>query len=79
MSKNSKHGSTRQWRALRDWQLRHHPSCAWPGCSSAATEVDHIHQLADGGARFDKANLRSFCSEHHVLRHGKRPRARVDP
>lgn len=32
-----------------------------PGCTGVAEEVDHIIRPADGGARFDTANLRSSC------------------
>jgi 5-methylcytosine-specific restriction endonuclease McrA len=31
------------------------------GCTSHATQVDHITALAHGGARLDPANLRAAC------------------
>ena len=32
-----------------------------PGCTTVATDADHIVALADGGARYDPANLRACC------------------
>ena len=85
MTTNAANGSTRQWRALRDWQLRHFPTCQHEGCTRPATDAHHIMHLARGGKRFDKANLRSLCDDHHKLIHrreGKgtqKPRIEIDP
>jgi 5-methylcytosine-specific restriction endonuclease McrA len=32
-----------------------------PGCTRVATTVDHIVELAAGGARLDPGNLRAAC------------------
>jgi 5-methylcytosine-specific restriction endonuclease McrA len=32
------------------------------GCTKIATQVDHIHPLAFGGAPYDVDNLRASCS-----------------
>jgi 5-methylcytosine-specific restriction endonuclease McrA len=34
---------------------------ALPCCTGVATEVDHIVELAAGGARLDPANLQAAC------------------
>jgi 5-methylcytosine-specific restriction enzyme A len=79
MSSNSANGSTGRWRRLRARKLGDSPTCEWPGCRARATEVDHVDPLKDGGARFVWSNLRSLCHDHHVARHGKRPRPTIDP
>jgi 5-methylcytosine-specific restriction endonuclease McrA len=76
MSNRSANASTRRWRKVRGDQLRREPWCA---CGQPATEVHHRHALADGGARFDPANLVSVCGACHVRTHGHRPRPAVDP
>ena len=72
-------GSTRAWRALRAAWLRREPYCQAPGCDRTATEVDHIKPVSQGGTMLDENNLRSLCDEHHIKRHGKRPRPEIDP
>ena len=61
-------GSTRRWRRLRDRKLTADPLCQWPGCRVLATEVDHLVNLAEGGARYDWSNLQSLCSDHHEVK-----------
>jgi len=34
-----------------------------PRCSQYATQIDHIVALADGGAKYDKSNLRAACMQ----------------
>lgn len=58
-------GSDRRWRATRQAQLRRRPLCQHPGCRRPAQHVDHIVPLAEGGARYDYANLQSLCEPHH--------------
>jgi 5-methylcytosine-specific restriction endonuclease McrA len=48
------------WRKLRLVVLvRDGHCCAW--CGALATTVDHVHPLAEGGARLDPANLVACC------------------
>jgi 5-methylcytosine-specific restriction endonuclease McrA len=73
--------STRKGRAVRIAQLRREPrceACLSLGVITAATTVDHIIMLQDGGSPFDPANLRSLCDSHHKVRHGARPKVRID-
>jgi len=52
-------------RQIRERQLRRHPVCATPGCGQAATDVDHVQRISEGGARFDTRNLQSLCHACH--------------
>jgi len=53
------------WRKLRALVLRQHPVCAL--CNrNAATLVDHIVPINDGGEPLDPANLRSLCASCHA-------------
>ena len=48
--------------------LRNNPCCAWceiDGRTTAATVVDHILDLSEGGAETDYANLRALCWSCH--------------
>lgn len=60
-------GYDRTWQKIRLMQLRQHPlcvECARQGLTVAATEVDHIRPLAQGGTHaFD--NLQSLCKPCH--------------
>lgn len=51
--------------------------CRRTGKLVAATEVDHIAELADGGARLDKRNLESTCHSCHVAKTWRRRKART--
>jgi 5-methylcytosine-specific restriction protein A len=54
----------RQWQRVRLVILArdgHRCRLALPGCKGVATEVDHIVELAAGGARLDPANLQAAC------------------
>jgi len=58
------------WRRIRIAHLRREPLCRFceaKGVMTAATEVDHIVALADGGTH-DDANLRSLCHFCHSAR-----------
>ncbi len=37
-------------------------------CQRLATEVDHMRPLAQGGPKWEQANLQSLCHDHHVLK-----------
>ena len=68
---SSQRGYDKAWRELRASFLQRHPTCAI--CGDAATEVDHVVNLRDRGARLDDRNLQSLCRKHHqqkTLREG---------
>ncbi len=59
---------SKDWRALRAAVLRDDPlcvACQAKGMLVAATVVDHVVPLKDGGARFDRANLQPLCVSCH--------------
>ena len=60
----AKRGYGRRWRRLRLMALRQQPMCQWPGCSEAATDVDHIVPKRDGGDD-SFGNLQGLCGSHH--------------
>jgi len=66
----SQHPSSndRRWQQTRANQLRAHPYCQWPGCHRLATVPDHIVPLAEGGDRYNPANLQSLCDPHHQIK-----------
>ncbi len=56
--------STR-WRALRRDHFLCVP-CLKEGRRTWTREVDHIIEIADGGAEFDLSNTQSICRAHHL-------------
>jgi 5-methylcytosine-specific restriction enzyme A len=63
----ARRGYDATWRRIRLAHLRREPTCrfcAERGRVNAATEVDHIVALADGGSHAD-SNLRSLCKPCH--------------
>ena len=40
----------------------------YPGCTTAATECDHVMPLSGGGAWYDLGNLRAVCHSCHTQR-----------
>jgi 5-methylcytosine-specific restriction protein A len=56
------------WRAVRAAFLCEHPLCCrcdGNGWVVAATVVDHITPIKDGGARFNWSNLQPLCVSCH--------------
>ena len=56
------------WKNVRALQLQLEPlcrECRKLGKLVAATVVDHITPIADGGAELDQDNLQSLCRSHH--------------
>lgn len=47
---------------------RTHPMCEWPGCRRVMDQVDHKVPLAEGGDRYDHANMQSLCTHHHTIK-----------
>ncbi len=56
--------------AQRRYVTSRDPTCPFPGCvaPSGDSDLDHIHQWADGG-RTTVENLAPPCPAHHQLRH----------
>ena len=54
--------NSKRWRILRRRVLFEQPLC---DCGALAEEVDHIRPLADGGAPYDRANLKGRCKPCH--------------
>ena len=62
------HYLSKRWEQTRAAVLRNNSLCAWcllEGRITAATVVDHIVDLADGGAETDYRNLRALCWACH--------------
>lgn len=70
-SRRGSRGYRARWNKVRMRVLRGNPVCVVcerKGVTSVATEVDHIVPLADGGARFARANLQALCRPCHELK-----------
>jgi 5-methylcytosine-specific restriction endonuclease McrA len=62
------------WRKVRATILErdgHRCTIGMPGCTGLATQVDHIHPLAYGGAPYDADNLRGSCANCNAGRANK--------
>jgi 5-methylcytosine-specific restriction protein A len=61
--------NSRQWKALRRYQLMKEPLCCYcrqQGYVTSATVVDHIQPHRGDRALFmDPKNLQSLCETHH--------------
>lgn len=60
--------SSKRWRTIRALHLADEPlcrDCAKAGRIVAATMVDHITPMKQGGEAFDDANLQSLCHPCH--------------
>lgn len=65
----SNRGYGRGWQRFRKWYLRHNPLCNV--CEGAATEVDHIVPLSQGGAHCDEDNSVGYCKPCHSRKTGR--------
>ena len=52
-----------RWRKFRKDYLKDYPFCV--DCGRAASHVDHIIPIKDGGAFLDRNNVQSLCRSHH--------------
>jgi 5-methylcytosine-specific restriction enzyme A len=45
-------------------------ACQWPACGRVEKRMfaDHIHEIKDGGSRFDLANGQCLCGKHHTIK-----------
>lgn len=65
---SARRGYGGRWRSVvRPVVLAARPYCEAPGCDRAATDVDHIVALRQGGTD-DPDNLRALCHAHHSTR-----------
>jgi 5-methylcytosine-specific restriction endonuclease McrA len=67
--------STR-WSALRRDHFLCVP-CLKEGRKTRSREVDHIIEIADGGAEFELANTQTICREHHRIKTAENRRLRA--
>jgi 5-methylcytosine-specific restriction enzyme A len=61
----------RRWRVARTAVLRRDGACVECGATKNLS-VDHVVPVAEGGASFDIANLRTLCLPCHGRRDGRR-------
>ena len=60
--------NTSQWKAVRTMKMNRNPFCEIcqsHGRSEKAFFIDHIKEIADGGASLDMENLQSLCHSCH--------------
>ena len=58
-----------KWEKLRNWWIRQHPVCQWPGCWRPAAIVDHVVPIdVAPERRLDETNLQSLCRSHHSVK-----------
>lgn len=70
--------NTARWQRLRTQKKKLNPLCEickTKGRVVPVAVVDHIIEIADGGAPFDMRNLQSLCNKHHSI---KTARARLN-
>lgn len=66
--------STYRWKKLRATKVELNPICEHCeelGIARAVQEVDHIHEVEDGGPIWDIENLQSLCKRHHIIKTNK--------
>lgn len=59
---------TRRWRNFRLHYLSRHPlcvACQAEGRTTAASNLDHIKRIEEGGAVWDEENLQALCQSCH--------------
>jgi 5-methylcytosine-specific restriction protein A len=57
------------WRNLRQWKIRHDPTCEL--CGQPTEMVDHIIPIKLGGEKLDEENLQSLCDTCHAKKRAK--------
>jgi 5-methylcytosine-specific restriction enzyme A len=71
------------WRVVRQQVLErddHRCQLRYPGCQGEGTEVDHVADVAMGGALYDADNCRAVCARCHRRRSNTmRQRSRRSP
>ncbi|MDD5359479.1 MAG: HNH endonuclease signature motif containing protein [Sulfurovaceae bacterium] len=66
--KNSNFYHSKQWKEVRDIQLKRNPICCVEGCDKPAVIVDHIIEIEDGGCKLCLDNLQSMCISCHNIK-----------
>lgn len=56
--------TSRRWLGFRRAYLASNPACVQ--CGAAATQVDHVRPIRDGGPVWDEGNLQALCGRHHT-------------
>jgi 5-methylcytosine-specific restriction endonuclease McrA len=62
-----------EWRALRNSFIKRFPLCVHcllQNLTVAATVVDHVKPISQGGAALDEDNLQSLCESCHNSKSG---------
>lgn len=57
----------RRWERVRDAHLKREPQCRSCG-STDDLQVDHVLNVARGGALYDDANLQTLCEPCHAAK-----------
>ena len=57
--------ASRSYREHRKRVLSAKPPCSYPGCTEAATTLDHIVPVSLGGGN-EPSNLRPMCRKHNA-------------
>jgi len=73
-------GYDHRWRRFRAGYLMHHPLCAMceaAGRTTLAKLIDHIIPLAQGGSKYNHANLQGLCYSCHAKKHGQDRKERL--
>lgn len=63
--------STWKWKKLRKTKAELNPLCEHCevfGIAKPVEEVDHTHEIEDGGAIWDIDNLQSLCKHCHIVK-----------
>lgn len=61
--------SSAEWIELRNRVRREaRGKCQRQGCGERGIYVDHIVEIADGGAPLDRANCELLCASHHQVK-----------
>lgn len=74
LNSNAEFYHSTRWRRLRERKLLANPlceACASRGRIIAATVVDHITPINEGGAALDMQNLQSLCDRCHNRKSGR--------
>jgi 5-methylcytosine-specific restriction protein A len=73
-TESKKFYQTGAWRKLRNAYIKANPLCAEcqkQGIVKAASVVDHITPIRQGGEALDRSNLQSLCTSCHNSKSGK--------
>ncbi|MDD5406000.1 MAG: hypothetical protein PHE73_03540 [Sulfurovaceae bacterium] len=73
---NAKFYHSKEWKEVREIQLKRNPVCCVDGCGKPAVIVDHDEEIEDGGCKLCLDNLRSMCISCHNIKTKKAKAAR---